>query len=475
LTATVSPSNATNSNVTWSSSNRSVATVSGAGSRATVAALANGEATITVRTEDGGKTATCAVTVVIPATSVTLDKESFLRLPIGGSSTLTATILPDSASSYGVIWTSDAPNIASVSGNGLNATVTALADGWATITATTAYGEKTATCKVIVSDDPYNVKFALKNAIEAFLPKVMKKDFSEQENKKYSEELKQIYVEAFAKDTYSANFPFSSKQLKAAMTPLVYHFSNSVGASAAINVAYIGTGSANTVYSITETIVHETGHIWGLDESLTCLQCNKYLGNGIGVNDRAAILDNLYYSPFYDNLLLERVEDKKFWGTIYEGVVYQADARYGKMWDENMTITVNNQKEQLVLFNDMQAARALSYYVNNRNADTKYNEIASGFERFAGITDVKDEFKKLGPVFEKAFKNNDPKSIEAVQKFFGTIKEYNEIYRTLKASPIITPYLANFMDNMNKYKSQTLGANQGMINVNLGQEVGCCR
>lgn len=59
LTETVLPSNATNKSVTWSSSNTSVATVSGG----LVTAVSAGSATITVTTVDGGKTATCAVTV----------------------------------------------------------------------------------------------------------------------------------------------------------------------------------------------------------------------------------------------------------------------------------------------------------------------------------------------------------------------------------------------------------------------------
>ncbi len=59
LTATVSPTNASNTNVTWTSSNESVATVSGG----VVSAKKVGTATITVRTEDGNKTATCSVTV----------------------------------------------------------------------------------------------------------------------------------------------------------------------------------------------------------------------------------------------------------------------------------------------------------------------------------------------------------------------------------------------------------------------------
>jgi uncharacterized protein YjdB/sucrose-6-phosphate hydrolase SacC (GH32 family) len=60
LVATVNPSNATNKNVTWSSSNTAVATVSATG---LVTGIAQGSATITVTTQDGAKTATCSVTI----------------------------------------------------------------------------------------------------------------------------------------------------------------------------------------------------------------------------------------------------------------------------------------------------------------------------------------------------------------------------------------------------------------------------
>lgn len=61
LTATFTPANATNKSVTWTSNNTNVATVSNAG---LVTAVGTGNATITVTTEDGNKTATCAVEVV---------------------------------------------------------------------------------------------------------------------------------------------------------------------------------------------------------------------------------------------------------------------------------------------------------------------------------------------------------------------------------------------------------------------------
>jgi hypothetical protein len=60
LSATISPSNATDKSVTWSSSNSSVAKVSSSG---LVTGVANGSATITAKTSDGGYTATCAITV----------------------------------------------------------------------------------------------------------------------------------------------------------------------------------------------------------------------------------------------------------------------------------------------------------------------------------------------------------------------------------------------------------------------------
>ena len=60
LTATVAPADAANKAVTWTSSNSSVATVDSNGK---VTAVSSGTATITVTTVDGGKTATCAVTV----------------------------------------------------------------------------------------------------------------------------------------------------------------------------------------------------------------------------------------------------------------------------------------------------------------------------------------------------------------------------------------------------------------------------
>ncbi|MBR4353150.1 MAG: Ig-like domain-containing protein [Bacteroidales bacterium] len=142
LTATVNPSDASNKNFTWSSSNTAVATVV----NGSVTAVGVGTATITVTTEDGGKTATCAVMVnPVEVTSVTLDQNT-LSLTKGGTATLVAAVNPATATDKTVTWSSNNIEVATVDANGK---VTAVGGGSATITATA--GGKTATCAVTVT------------------------------------------------------------------------------------------------------------------------------------------------------------------------------------------------------------------------------------------------------------------------------------------------------------------------------------
>ena len=141
LIATVNPSNATNKNVSWKSSNTSVATVS----NGKVTALKAGSATITVTTEDGGKIASCEVTVIIPVKSVSLNLTK-LTLEKGNEEALIPTINPTNASNQYLSWSSSNTSVATVSENGV---VYAVNSGTATITVKTHNG-KQATCLITV-------------------------------------------------------------------------------------------------------------------------------------------------------------------------------------------------------------------------------------------------------------------------------------------------------------------------------------
>ena len=104
----------------------------------------------------------------VPVESVTLDK-SEIELSIGGTSTLTATILPDNATNKSVTWTSSDASIATVSSEG---TVTGIAAGSAIITVTTADGGKTATCNVTVQKASSPVE--VPDAVDLGLPSGLK-------------------------------------------------------------------------------------------------------------------------------------------------------------------------------------------------------------------------------------------------------------------------------------------------------------
>ena len=131
LTATVIPSDANNTAVTWTSSNTSVATVSSSG---VVTGKSKGTATITVTANDGnGAQATCAVEVKQYVTSISLDNTSLL-LEVGNVVTLSVkSVLPDNANDKTYTWSSSDSAIASVDNSGK---VTAKAKGKATIKAT---------------------------------------------------------------------------------------------------------------------------------------------------------------------------------------------------------------------------------------------------------------------------------------------------------------------------------------------------
>lgn len=148
ITATVTPTNADNRAVTWSSSAPTVASVDQSGN---IIAKSVGNATITVTAKDGsGVTATCWVNVTdIKVTGITLNKTT-LNIKTGATEQLTAKVQPTDATNSKVTWSSNEPTVAEVDQTGM---ITAKKEGSAVITVKAQDGSgKTATCQVNVTD-----------------------------------------------------------------------------------------------------------------------------------------------------------------------------------------------------------------------------------------------------------------------------------------------------------------------------------
>ncbi len=153
------PDDASNTKVTWKSSNTAVATVDNNGK---VTALADGTAVITVTTNDGGYSSQCSVTVYGTAeepppdetdnskvTGVSLDTESVTLQP-GESYGLQAAVAPPEAEDQRVRWSSSDSDVAAVNDNGK---ITAKSSGTAVITVTTRDGGFKASCTVTVEGE----------------------------------------------------------------------------------------------------------------------------------------------------------------------------------------------------------------------------------------------------------------------------------------------------------------------------------
>lgn len=148
LTATVAPENATDKTVIWSSSNEKVATVS----NGTVTAVAKGTATITAKA--GDKTATCTVTVKVPASKVTLNTKQIYMVK-GKSVNVKATVTPSDTTDK-TSWSTSNKKVATVK----NGKISARKTGKATITVKA--GSKKATVKVnVVSKEKKATKVTL--------------------------------------------------------------------------------------------------------------------------------------------------------------------------------------------------------------------------------------------------------------------------------------------------------------------------
>lgn len=144
ITATLSPDNATNKGVVWTSSDQTVASVSTSG---VITGNKKGTAIITAATKDGDFKETISVKVAdVKPESVVLNKDD-ITISIGEETTLIASILPRNASVKDVVWKSENSTIVSVNSSGK---LVGKKEGTTNVVVTTKEGNKTAKCKVTV-------------------------------------------------------------------------------------------------------------------------------------------------------------------------------------------------------------------------------------------------------------------------------------------------------------------------------------
>ena len=151
LVATITPTNATDKTIVWSSSDTTIATVSDNG---LVIPNEPGDAVITASTTDGTNlSASCQVTVVKRVKEITLN-ESSLHLTLPETAQLTAFVSPNDATNAVLNWTSSKPSVATVDNNGF---IISKSVGTTTIKATTTDGSNlSATCQVNVTKQYVN-------------------------------------------------------------------------------------------------------------------------------------------------------------------------------------------------------------------------------------------------------------------------------------------------------------------------------
>jgi len=153
LNATITPEDATNQKIIWTSSDEEVAVVN---TRGKVTGVGHGEAVITATTEDGAFEAICSIYVPEHSTAVRAVSISTnaATIYIGDEMQFEAIITPSNATNTNVKWESADNSIVSIDENGK---AVANAIGTTTITVTTEEGGYKNSCTVVVEPQPINV------------------------------------------------------------------------------------------------------------------------------------------------------------------------------------------------------------------------------------------------------------------------------------------------------------------------------
>ena len=259
LSAAVSPTDATNQKVSWSSDNSPTISVDQSG-KVTVSANAsdNTRATITVTTEDGSFTDTCTVTVA-PSANPTLPSKA--SVTVGGSTTLTVSGMPSGGS---VSW-SGGSSALSVPSSGTSVTVKGvkLASGRSetvrvTATVRDSGGRTVATLPCDVTVNPGSIKTVSYDVASSGARVFSGNDFNAVCRAVYGYDLKTVaFSGSLSKgDLYynykSASDPGSRVSSNTTFTPSELNkvaFQASSGASGTTDISYTAIDSANNRFT----------------------------------------------------------------------------------------------------------------------------------------------------------------------------------------------------------------------------------
>lgn len=146
LIPTIMPEDATNQNVTWTTSDEEIATVE----NGIITGVKEGMANVIVTTDDGAYNAVCVVNVNeadIPVTGVEISEIELNLLDNNEDVILTATVLPEDATNKEVVWASLDENVVTVE----NGVIHVIGVGTTMVTVTTVDGEFSASCSVYVT------------------------------------------------------------------------------------------------------------------------------------------------------------------------------------------------------------------------------------------------------------------------------------------------------------------------------------
>ncbi|MDD4514362.1 Ig-like domain-containing protein [Massilibacteroides sp.] len=171
LTATISPEDATNKELIWSSSNPEIVGVSESG---TISAISVGETTITATTVDGDYSASCVITVnrkIIYVESINISP-SILTLEEEETFRFGVTILPYNSDNQNITWSSSDPSVAIVNEYG---TIHAIQGGTTEVRATTEDGGHTSISYVtVIGKIPFEIELSNDSEITLNFTKVEK-------------------------------------------------------------------------------------------------------------------------------------------------------------------------------------------------------------------------------------------------------------------------------------------------------------